>query len=113
MDDKRIDAVVICSSTDTHAQMITETAQAGKHIFCEKPIALELQKIDAALQAVDKVKVKLQVGFNRRFDPSFKRARELVASDRSVRHTSSASPAATLRRRLCRTSRCRAASFST
>lgn len=80
MDDKRIDAVVICSSTDTHAQMITEAAQAGKHVFCEKPIALELPKIDAALQAVDKTKVKLQVGFNRRFDPSFKRARELVAS---------------------------------
>ncbi len=80
MDDKRIDAVVICSSTDTHAQMITEAAQAGKHIFCEKPIALELPKIDAALQAVDRAKVKLQVGFNRRFDPSFKRARELVAS---------------------------------
>lgn len=80
LDDKRIEAVVICSSTDTHAQMITEAAQAGKHIFCEKPIALELPKIDAALLAVDRAKVKLQVGFNRRFDPSFKRARELVST---------------------------------
>lgn len=80
IEDKRIDAVIICSSTDTHAQMITEAAQAGKHIFCEKPIALDLPKIDAALHAVDKAGVKLQVGFNRRFDPSFKRARELVAS---------------------------------
>ena len=80
MDDKKIDAVIICSSTDTHAQMMIEAAQAGKHIFCEKPIALELAKIDAALQAVEKAKIKLQVGFNRRFDPSFKRARELVST---------------------------------
>ncbi len=80
LDDKRIDAVVICSSTDTHAQMMIEAAQAGKHIFCEKPIALELPHIDAALAAVKRAGVKLMVGFNRRFDPSFKRVRELVAS---------------------------------
>jgi myo-inositol 2-dehydrogenase/D-chiro-inositol 1-dehydrogenase len=79
MQDKQIDAVVICSSTDTHAQMIEEAAAAGKHIFCEKPIALDLLKIDHALQAVDKAGIKLQVGFNRRFDPSFKRVRDLVA----------------------------------
>jgi len=76
---KDIDAVVICSSTDTHAQIISEAAQGGKHIFCEKPIALELDKIDQALAAVKKAGVKLQVGFNRRFDPSFKKAKELVA----------------------------------
>jgi len=80
LDDPRIDAVIICSSTDTHAQIIAEAAQAGKHIFCEKPIALELPKIDAALEAVNKAGVKLQVGFNRRFDPSFKRAREIIAA---------------------------------
>ncbi len=80
LDDKRVEAVVICSSTDTHAQMITEAAQVGKHVFCEKPIALEMPKIDSALQAVAKTGVKLQIGFNRRFDPSFKRVRELVAS---------------------------------
>jgi len=80
MQDKQIDAVVICSSTDTHAQMIEEAAAAGKHIFCEKPIALDLLKIDHALQAVDKASIKLQVGFNRRFDPSFKRVRDLVAT---------------------------------
>jgi len=73
-----IDAVVICSSTDTHAQIISEAAQAGKHIFCEKPIALDLNKIDQAITAVKKSGVKLQVGFNRRFDPSFKKAKELV-----------------------------------
>jgi myo-inositol 2-dehydrogenase/D-chiro-inositol 1-dehydrogenase len=73
-----IQAVIICSSTDTHAQIIIEAAEAGKHIFCEKPIALEMEKIDRALSAVDKAGVKLQVGFNRRFDPSFKKAKELV-----------------------------------
>ncbi|OGP57459.1 MAG: inositol 2-dehydrogenase [Deltaproteobacteria bacterium RBG_13_52_11b] len=75
-----IQAVVICSSTDTHAQIMMEAAEAGKHIFCEKPIALEMDKIDRALLAVDKAKVKLQVGFNRRFDPSFRRAKMLVES---------------------------------
>lgn len=80
LDDKTIDAVVICSSTDTHAQLIEEAAAAGKHIFCEKPIALDLGKIDHALDAVKKAGVKLMVGFNRRFDPSFKRVRDLVSS---------------------------------
>jgi myo-inositol 2-dehydrogenase/D-chiro-inositol 1-dehydrogenase len=74
-----IEAVVICSSTDTHAQFIEEAAAVGKHIFCEKPIDLDLKRIDRALGAVDKAGVKLQVGFNRRFDPSFKRVRDMVA----------------------------------
>lgn len=77
--DTSIDAVAICSSTDTHAGIIMEAAKAGKHIFCEKPIALDLEKIDAALDAVDKAGVKLQVGFNRRFDPNFRRIRSMVA----------------------------------
>jgi myo-inositol 2-dehydrogenase/D-chiro-inositol 1-dehydrogenase len=80
MHDKTIDAVIICSSTDTHAQLIEEAAAARKHIFCEKPIALDLPKIDHALEAVKRAGVKLQIGFNRRFDPSFRRVRELVAS---------------------------------
>lgn len=80
--DKRIEAVVICSSTDTHAQMIEAAATAGKHIFCEKPLALNLEQIDRALSTVQQAGVKLQVGFNRRFDPSLKRARDLVASGR-------------------------------
>ena len=62
-----VDAVAICSSTDTHAQIIREAAAAGKHIFCEKPIDHSLRKIDAALAAVEKAGVKFQVGFNRRF----------------------------------------------
>ncbi len=80
LDDRDIDAVLICSSTDTHAQIIVEAAEAGKQIFCEKPIALDLAKIDHALAAVEKAGVKLQVGFNRRFDHNFARVRELVAA---------------------------------
>jgi myo-inositol 2-dehydrogenase/D-chiro-inositol 1-dehydrogenase len=79
LDDRDIDAVAICSSTDTHAQLIEEAAAAGKHIFCEKPIALDLDKIDHALAAVEQACVKLQVGFNRRFDPNFSRVRDIVA----------------------------------
>jgi len=78
--DSAIDAVVICSSTDTHSRIIEESAAAGKHIFCEKPIDYDLARIKAALAAVEKAKVKLQIGFNRRFDPSFAKVRQLVAS---------------------------------
>jgi myo-inositol 2-dehydrogenase/D-chiro-inositol 1-dehydrogenase len=78
--DPNIDAVLICSSTDTHAQLIAEAATAGKHIFCEKPIALELGQIDRALAAVEDAGVKLQIGFNRRFDANFARVREAVVS---------------------------------
>jgi myo-inositol 2-dehydrogenase/D-chiro-inositol 1-dehydrogenase len=80
MDNPDIEAVVICSSTDTHSLMIEEAAAAGKHIFCEKPIDHDLARIDRALAAVDKAGVKLQIGFNRRFDPNFRRVRELVAA---------------------------------
>lgn len=67
-----VDAVIICSSTDTHAQIIGEAAAAGKHVFCEKPIDHDLTRIRTALEAVAGAKVCLQVGFNRRFDPDFK-----------------------------------------
>jgi len=80
LSDPRVDAVLICSSTDTHAELIVAAARAGKHIFCEKPIAHDLAKIDAALEAVAKAGVKLQIGFNRRFDPNFGRVRRAVQS---------------------------------
>ena len=80
MENPDIEAVIICSSTDTHAQMIEEAAAAGKHIFCEKPIDFDLARIDRALEAVDQAGVKLQIGFNRRFDPNFRRVREMVAA---------------------------------
>lgn len=75
-----IDAVLICSSTDTHASLVTRAAGAGKHIFCEKPVDHSLARIDHALDAVRKAGVKLQVGFNRRFDANFARVRQAVAS---------------------------------
>jgi myo-inositol 2-dehydrogenase / D-chiro-inositol 1-dehydrogenase len=77
--DPTIDAVAICSSTDTHARIVIEAARAGKHIFCEKPIDHDLAKIDAALEAVEKAGIKLQIGFNRRFDPNFRKVRVMVA----------------------------------
>ncbi len=77
--DPNIDAVAICSATDTHAQIVQEAAAAGKHIFCEKPIDHSLEKIDAALTAVEKAGVKLQIGFNRRFDANFRKVRQMVA----------------------------------
>jgi myo-inositol 2-dehydrogenase/D-chiro-inositol 1-dehydrogenase len=80
LEDRGVDAVLICSSTDTHAQFIEEAAQAGKQIFCEKPIALDLAKIDHALGTVEKAGVKLQIGFNRRFDPSFARVQKIVGA---------------------------------
>lgn len=78
--DHKIKAVLICSSTDTHTDLIIRAAEAGKHIFCEKPIAHGLAKIDTALAAVQQAGVKLQIGFNRRFDPNFARVRAAVAN---------------------------------
>ncbi|MDR3078064.1 MAG: inositol 2-dehydrogenase [Planctomycetota bacterium] len=78
--DRNIDAVFVCTSTDTHARIIEEAAGAGKHVFCEKPIALELAKIDKALKAVKENRIILQVGFNRRFDQGNLRLREIMKS---------------------------------
>ena len=75
-----IDAVVICSSTDSHVDFIIEAARAGKQIFCEKPIALELTAIDRALAAVEAAGVKLQIGFNRRFDANHVRIKRAIES---------------------------------
>jgi myo-inositol 2-dehydrogenase / D-chiro-inositol 1-dehydrogenase len=73
-----VEAVVICSPTDTHAVYIVDTAKAGKHIFCEKPVDLTLDAIKVAIKAVTEAGVKLMVGFNRRFDPNFLKIRQLV-----------------------------------
>jgi myo-inositol 2-dehydrogenase/D-chiro-inositol 1-dehydrogenase len=78
--DPDIDAVFICSSTDTHADFIIQAARAGKHIFCEKPIHTDIGRIKEALAAVDKAGVKLQVGFVRRFDHNHKKVHDTVAS---------------------------------
>ncbi|MFD2216769.1 MULTISPECIES: inositol 2-dehydrogenase [Metabacillus] len=78
LNDPEIDAVFICSPTTTHANLIKEAAAAGKHIFCEKPVSFSVEETEEALAEVDKAGVKLQVGFNRRFDPNFKKIRSLV-----------------------------------
>ena len=90
--DKEIEAILIASSTNTHAFIMKDVAAAGKHIFCEKPLALELDKIDEALAAVEKAGVKLQVGFNRRFDKSFQRYMPSSPRARSGVRASCASP---------------------
>ena len=76
--DPGIAAVVIVTPTDTHAALIEAAAAAGKDIFCEKPIALDLATTDRALAAVRAAGVRLQIGFQRRFDPDFARVRALV-----------------------------------
>jgi myo-inositol 2-dehydrogenase/D-chiro-inositol 1-dehydrogenase len=69
--DPKVGAVLIASSTDTHADLCIAAAKAGKAIFCEKPIDLSLKRVDACLKIVNAAKVPMLVGFNRRFDPSF------------------------------------------
>lgn len=71
LDDEAIDAVIIASSTDTHADIVKAAAKAGKAIFCEKPIDLALARVDDCLAEVEAAGVMMQIGFNRRFDPSF------------------------------------------
>jgi myo-inositol 2-dehydrogenase/D-chiro-inositol 1-dehydrogenase len=80
LEDETIEAVLIATSTPTHAIIIKDCAAAGKQIFCEKPLALNLADIDDALAEVERAGVKLQVGFNRRFDKSYQRVHEIVAS---------------------------------
>ncbi|MCC6453896.1 MAG: inositol 2-dehydrogenase [Caldilineaceae bacterium] len=80
LDDPAIDALLVCSATDTHAPIIIEAASAAKHIFCEKPIDRTLAKIDAALAAVEQAGVKLQIGFNRRFDANHARVRQAIVN---------------------------------
>jgi myo-inositol 2-dehydrogenase / D-chiro-inositol 1-dehydrogenase len=73
------DAVAICSSTDTHVELIERASEAGKAIMCEKPVSLDLALVDRGLAAVDKAGVPFQVGFNRRFDPAHQSVRDAVA----------------------------------
>ncbi len=78
LEDKDIEIVLICSSTDTHSKISLEAIEAGKHIFCEKPIDHDVNKIKEVMEALKKSNVKYQVGFNRRFDHNFIAAREAV-----------------------------------
>ncbi|MCD8140111.1 MAG: inositol 2-dehydrogenase [Planctomycetaceae bacterium] len=82
LDDKSIDAIAVCTPTDFHADMIIGAAEAKKHVFCEKPLAFELDQIDAALAAVEKNKVVFMMGFNRRHDVGHSRIRKDVVAGR-------------------------------
>ena len=70
-----VEAVIVASSTDTHAEISIAAAQAGKNVFCEKPIDKDLDKIKEVLNVVKETGVKFQTGFNRRFDHNFRRVR--------------------------------------
>lgn len=78
--DENIDAVLICSSTDTHSVISVEAIKAGKHVFCEKPVDHDIEKIQQVIDALKDSNVKYQVGFNRRFDHNFMAVQEAVAS---------------------------------
>lgn len=73
-----VDAVLIATPTDTHADLIQRAARAGKAIFCEKPIDLDVERVRACLQVVEETGTHLMVGFNRRFDPNFAAARAQI-----------------------------------
>jgi myo-inositol 2-dehydrogenase/D-chiro-inositol 1-dehydrogenase len=74
-----IDAVVICTPTDTHADLIEQFSRAGKAIFCEKPIDLDVERVKACLKVVDAEGATLMGGFNRRFDPHFMAVHDVIA----------------------------------
>jgi len=80
LNDPEIDAVMICSSTNTHSPISIEAIQAGKHVFCEKPIDHDLSKIKEVVKALEGSKLKYQVGFNRRFDHNFEAVKNAITA---------------------------------
>ena len=77
-----IDAVLICTPTNTHADLIEKLSRAGKAIFCEKPIDLSIDRVSDCLKVVEDTSTKLMLGFNRRFDPHFIALKETVDAGR-------------------------------
>lgn len=77
--DQEIAAVLICSSTDTHSPISVEAIKAGKHVFCEKPIDHDIEKIQQVIEALEGTNLKYQVGFNRRFDHNYEAVQRAVA----------------------------------
>ena len=75
-----IQAVLICSATDTHADLIEAAVGAGKHVFCEKPIDLSLQRVRQCLKRISNSNCKTMVGFNRRFDPHFQSLQQRITA---------------------------------
>jgi myo-inositol 2-dehydrogenase / D-chiro-inositol 1-dehydrogenase len=78
INDKDIEVVLICSSTNTHAQFTMEAAKAGKNVFCEKPLDPSIEKIKETLKVMEDAGIKFQIGFNRRFDHNFKAVKQAV-----------------------------------
>ncbi|WP_298986031.1 inositol 2-dehydrogenase [uncultured Roseibium sp.] len=77
-----VDAVIICTPTDTHADLIEQFAKAGKAIFCEKPIDLSIERVKSCLKTVEDHGATLMLGFNRRFDPHFSAVRDAIVGGR-------------------------------
>lgn len=80
INDPEIEAVLICSSTDTHSPISLQAIRAGKHVFCEKPIDHDVDKIREVIAALEGTGLKYQVGFNRRFDHNFEAVQQAVAA---------------------------------
>jgi myo-inositol 2-dehydrogenase / D-chiro-inositol 1-dehydrogenase len=80
IESKDVDAIAICTSTDTHVEYIKAAAAAGKAIFCEKPVSMDLGSVDEGLAAVASANVPLHIGFNRRFDPAHRSVRNAVVN---------------------------------
>lgn len=80
LEDPGVDAVFIASATDTHCDLIEAAASAGKAVFCEKPIHLDLARVDECARVVREAGITVQIGFNRRFDPSHAAVREAVGA---------------------------------
>ncbi|MCZ2722762.1 inositol 2-dehydrogenase [Marinomonas sp. 15G1-11] len=78
--DSDVHAVLICTITETHADLIERSAKAGKAIFCEKPVDLSIDRVDACLEVVKTQKVPLMMGFNRRYDPNFSHLKNTLDS---------------------------------
>ena len=80
LEDPQVDAVFIASATDTHCDLIEAAARAGKAVFCEKPIHLDLARVDECARVVRDAGITVQIGFNRRFDPSHAAVREAASA---------------------------------
>ncbi|MFL2591641.1 MAG: inositol 2-dehydrogenase [Flavobacteriaceae bacterium] len=79
-DQVQADAIVICSPTDTHANYVSIAAKKGIDVFCEKPLDLSLEKVKQVLKTVNESKIKLMLGFNRRFDSEFQSVKEKIVN---------------------------------
>jgi myo-inositol 2-dehydrogenase/D-chiro-inositol 1-dehydrogenase len=80
--DPEVDAVLVCTPTDTHSDLIETFARAGKHVFCEKPVDLDIARAEEVVAIAKKAGAKLMLGFNRRFDPHFAAVREAIEDGR-------------------------------